>query len=109
MATVKEVVYKLPELFNPKKAKGYNRVIQLNITGPDGGQYYLVVKNLETSVHDGVAEKSNFTMTISDTDFVSYFAGTAKPMDLVRNGKLKFTGPMTEGMAFNAIWNIPRL
>lgn len=108
MSTVKETVQKLPELFNPKKAKGYNRVIQLNITGPDGGQYYLVVKNLEASVHDGVAEKSNFTMTIGDADFVSYFAGTAKPMDLVRTGKLKFTGPMTEGMAFNAIWNIAK-
>ena len=109
MSTVKEVVEKLPELFNPKKAKGYNRVIQLAITGEGGGDYYLVVKNLEASVHEGVAEKSNFTMTITAEDFVSYFSGTAKPMDLVRNGRLKFTGPMTEGMAFNAIWNIPKL
>lgn len=108
MATVKEVVDKLPELFNPKKAKGYNRVIQLNITGPDGGQYYLVVKDLEISVHEGVAEKSNFTMTIADVDFVAYFSGTAKTMDLVRKGKLKFTGPMTEGMAFNSLWNIKK-
>jgi len=108
MYTVKDTVEKLPELFNPKKAKGYNRVIQLNITGDAGGQYYLVVKNLEASVHEGVAEKSNFTMTIADADFVEYFAGTAKPMDLVRKGKLKFTGPMTEGMAFNSIWNIPK-
>lgn len=108
MSTVKEVVFKLPELFNPKKAKGYNRTIQLNITGDNGGQYYLVVKNLEASVFEGLAEKANFVMTIADKDFVEYFEGVAKPMDLVRNGRLKFTGPMTEGMAFNAIWNIPK-
>lgn len=108
MSTVSEVVNRLPELFNPKKAKGYNRTIQLDITGEGGGKYYLVVKNLEASVFEGVAEKSNFTMTIGAQDFVEYFEGRAKPMDLVRNGLLKFTGPMTEGMAFNAIWNIQK-
>lgn len=108
MSTVSEVAQKLPEIFNPKKAKGYNRTIQMDITGDGGGKYYLVVKNLEMSVHEGMAEKSNFTMTIGADDFVDYFEGRAKPMDLVRNGRLKFTGPMTEGMAFNAIWNIQK-
>lgn len=108
MATVEEFVEKLPELFNPKKAKGYNRVIQLNITGEGGGQYYLVVKDQVATTHKGVAENAKFTMTMEDKDFIDYFSGTAKPMDLVRSGRMKFTGPMTEGMAFNAIWNIPK-
>lgn len=108
MSTVLEVVNRLPELFNPKKAKGYNRVIKLDITGEGGGKFYLVVKNLEASVFEGEPEKANFTMTINAQDFVDYFEGRGKPMDLVRTGRLKFTGPMTEGMAFNAIWNIQK-
>jgi putative sterol carrier protein len=106
MSTVAEIALKLPEIFNPKKAKGYNRVIQLDVTGEGGGKYFLVVKDREMNVFEGEPEKAHFTMTIGAEDFVEYFEGRAKPMDLVRSGRLKFTGPMTEGMAFNAIWNL---
>lgn len=101
---VKETVAKLPELFNAKKARGYNRVIQMEVTGPDGGSWYLDVKDQVLKVAEGKAENPRFTLTVSDEAFVSYFNGSERGMDLVRSGKMKFTGPMTEGIAFSAIW-----
>ncbi|MBU0928167.1 MAG: SCP2 sterol-binding domain-containing protein [Spirochaetes bacterium] len=108
MATVKETIATLPSLFNPKKAKGYTRIIQLDISGEGGGQWYLDVKNQELRVVEGKAEKPRFVMTVSDEAFVKYFSGAEPVMSLVRSGQLKFTGPMTEGIAFSSLWIIPK-
>lgn len=108
MSNVKETVDKLPSLFNPARAKGYNRVIQLKITGEGGGDFWVEIKSQQITVTPGAAPNAKFTLEMSAEDFISYFAGAVHPMDLVRGGKMKFTGPMTEGIAFNAIWNIPK-
>ena len=108
MPNVKETIATLPALFNPKKAKGYTRIIQLDISGADGGQWYLDVKNQELHVVEGKAEKPRFVMTVSDEAFVAYFTGAEGPMTLVKSGKLKFTGPMTEGIAFSSLWTFPK-
>lgn len=108
MPTVKELVENLPNLFNKDRAKGYNRIIQLTITGEDGGEWWLEIKDQNCTVHKGKAEEAKITLEIGSEDFINYFTGKVHPMDLVREKRLKFSGPMTEGIAFNSIWNIPK-
>jgi hypothetical protein len=35
----------LPTKFNPDKAKGFEAVAQVNITGADGGNWIIIIKN----------------------------------------------------------------
>jgi putative sterol carrier protein len=107
MATVQEVLNGLPGLFNTARSKGYNRQIQLNITGEGGGLWWLEIKNQVCTVHPDKLENAKLILEMEDKDFIDYFTGKVHPMELVRSKKMKFTGPMTEGIAFNAIWNIP--
>ncbi|MCK4909617.1 MAG: SCP2 sterol-binding domain-containing protein [Planctomycetes bacterium] len=107
MATVKEMVDGLPGLFNSARAKGYNRQIQLKISGDGGGEWWLDIKDQKCTVKDGLLENPRLILEMADSDFIAYFTGKVHPMELVRSKKMKFTGPMTEGIAFNAIWNIP--
>ncbi|MEW6522617.1 MAG: SCP2 sterol-binding domain-containing protein [Bacillota bacterium] len=106
--TASELVMRLPDLFNPAKARGYNRVIQLALTGEEGGQWYLDIQNQTCTVHQGTAEKPRITIEMSAEDFVAYFTGQVQPMTLVMGKRMKFSGPMTEGIAFNSIWRIPK-
>ncbi|MEK7448328.1 MAG: SCP2 sterol-binding domain-containing protein [Planctomycetota bacterium] len=107
MATVKELVDGLPVMFNAMRSKGYNRQIQLNIAGDGGGEWWLEIKDQKCTVHPGKLENAKLILDMAGNDFVDYFTGKVHPMELVRSKKMKFTGPMTEGIAFNAIWNIP--
>ena len=107
MADVKEIVGGLPGLFNSARSKGYNRQIQLTISGEGGGDWWLNIKDQVCTVNDGKLEGAKLILEMASGDFIEYFTGKTHPMELVRSKKMKFTGPMTEGIAFNAIWNIP--
>lgn len=107
MATAKELVEGMPGMFNSARAKGYNRNIQLNLTGAEAGTWWLEIKDQKCTVHPGKLDNAKLMLEMDSGDFSNYFTGKVHPMDLVRSKKMKFTGPMTEGIAFNAIWNIP--
>lgn len=107
MATVKELVEGMPGMFNSARSKGYNRNIQLNLTGTEAGIWWLEIKDQKCTVHPGKLENAKLMLEMDSGDFSNYFTGKIHPMELVRSKKMKFTGPMTEGIAFNAIWNIP--
>jgi len=107
MSKVNEMVNQMPGMFNSARAKGYNRQIQLNLTGNEAGLWWLEIKDQKCTVHDGKLDNARLILEMDSNDFLDYFTGKVHPMDLVRSKKMKFTGPMTEGIAFNAIWNIP--
>jgi len=107
MSEVESMVNNMPGMFNSARAKGYNRQIQINLTGTGGGAWWLEIKDQKCTVHSGKLDNARLILEMDSKDFLDYFNGKVHPMDLVRSKKMKFTGPMTEGIAFNAIWNIP--
>mgnify|MGYP006877897473 FL=1 len=38
MATIKEVIHNLPNIFKPEKAKGWNRIILFDLQGEEPSQ-----------------------------------------------------------------------
>lgn len=109
MADARAIIEKLPSMFKEKKAKRYNRDIQLKITGEGGGDFKLKILNQEVKIEDGVFEKPNITVTLGAEDFVELFTGKTRAMNLLNAKKLEFEGGgMTEGIAFMSIWDIPK-
>lgn len=107
--TAKELIEnKMPEMFKSQKAKRYNRTIQLDISGEKGGKWWLEVANQELSINPGEKEDAKLLLEISDEDFVALFTGQVKAMNLVTSKRLVFSGPMTEGIAFMSLWDIPK-
>ncbi len=110
----KDIIAKLPDMFKAKKAKRYKRTIYLNLTGEGGGQWWLDVSREKGAseatleIHEGPKEDARVTLECGGEDFVKLFTGQVKAMNLVNAGKIKFSGPMTEGVAFLSIWDIPK-
>jgi len=110
----KEIVTKLPEMFRADKAKRYKRTIFLNLSGEGGGQWWLDVDRpkgedvAKLEIHEGSKEDAKVVIECAGSDFVDLFTGKVKAMNLVNAGKIHFSGPMTEGVAFLSIWNIPK-
>ena len=50
--------------FNSENARGWEAVIQYDITGEGGGQYYLVIKNQKCSLHHGIADNSTLAIHV---------------------------------------------
>jgi putative sterol carrier protein len=86
----------------------------LKLSGEGGGDWWLDVSREKGAdeatlvINEGPKEDAKVVLECAGSDFVDLFTGKVKAMNLVNAGKIKFSGPMTEGVAFLSIWNIPK-
>ena len=97
--TPKEVFEKLmPQKFNPSKAAGIDTVIQLSITGDNGGEWHIIIKNQKMDIKQGVHPSPAITVKMKDTDYVDMVNGKLSGERAFMTGKLKFKGDMSAAM-----------
>ena len=78
-----------PKDFLPEKAGDTDAVVQVNITGDDGGEWYLVIKDKQCQVFEGVHENPDCTTTYSDQTYMDIENGKYGEMRAMMTGKLK--------------------
>ena len=93
-ATVQDVFDKLTGVFQPEAAAGVDVVFQFSISGPDGGEWYVVVKDGICTVESGVHDGPSTTLKMSDGDFLQYVGGQLPAMQAFSSGKLKIEGDL---------------
>jgi len=97
--TPKEVFEVLmPKKFDPKKAVGIDTVIQLSITGDNGGDWHIIIKNQKMEIKQGVHPSPAITVKMKDTDYVDMANGKLSGERAFMTGKLKFKGDMSTAM-----------
>ena len=89
----------LPNKFNAEKSEGISLLTQMNISGANGGNWYINVKDKKLEINEGTApEAQNITVEIRDRDFVKLVNGQITGEKLYLTGKLKFIGDLSDGM-----------
>lgn len=108
MATIKEVIQTLPNIFKPEKAKGWNRNILFDLQGEEPSQWTLTIENGTASVEEGNTKQPKLTIIGNSEHIVQMFTGEVPPMKLVNAKLIKMKGPMMDAIAFSGLWNIPK-
>ena len=90
--SVKEIFTKMPEVFNRNAAAGLDVVIQYNIEGKDGGNWYAVIKNQTCTVSEGVHDSPTLSLTMADKDWMAMCKGELDGVSAFMSGKLKAKG-----------------
>jgi putative sterol carrier protein len=88
----------LPARFNPEKAKGFEAVAQVNITGPQGGSWNVTIKDQKMQTKEGVDANSSITLKMKDTDFLALVNGKLNAIQAFMTGKLEFQGNMATAL-----------
>lgn len=88
----------LPAKFTPERAKGINAVVQMNITGPNGGNWIVNVENQKIIVKEGVDPSPTMRIAIADTDFIDIVNGKLSGIQALMAGKLEFSGSIGAGI-----------
>lgn len=101
--TAKEMILKMPELFNPEAAGDTDAVIQYNISEP----VYTVIKDGQMTAHEGVAENPTVAITMADDNLVKLFKRELNPMNAFMTGKLKIKGDMMLAQRLSNFINEP--
>ncbi|MCP4576284.1 MAG: SCP2 sterol-binding domain-containing protein, partial [Deltaproteobacteria bacterium] len=76
----------MKEAFKAEASEGTDLVMQFSISGPNGGEWNLTVKDEACAFEKGVAPKPVCTVKTSDTDFVGLMTGKLNPMQAFSSG-----------------------
>ena len=99
VSTPKEFIEKvLPERFDGEKAAGISAVVQFKISGENGGEWYMTIKDKKLEIKQGTTDSPNITLSMKDTDYVALVNGKLSGQKAFMTGKLKFKGDMGLGM-----------
>jgi putative sterol carrier protein len=88
----------LPERFDSAKAGNLDAVIQINLTGPDGGDWAIAVKDQKMVIKEGNELSPGISVKMADTDFVDLINGKLKAVSAFMSGKIQFKGSMSLGL-----------
>ena len=88
--SVNDMIKKFPAALNADAASDLNVTIQYKTTNPS----YLVIKDGQCTVHDGVAASADVTLTMEDDDLAALLKGELNGMTAFMTGKLQVDGDL---------------
>jgi putative sterol carrier protein len=92
LTNIKEVFEKMPEVFNRSAAQGLNAVFQFEITGDEGGNWAIVIKDGICGLKEGNHESPNVTLTMSGETWLGIVNKETNGMQAFMSGQLKASG-----------------
>jgi putative sterol carrier protein len=82
----------LPRRFKPDKALGIDVTVQVNITGPNGGDWVVTIKNQKLEVKEGTHPSPTLELNMAETDYIDLVNGKMSGEKAFITGKLRFKG-----------------
>ena len=104
--SVSDLVHQYPDHFDANAAKGMDGVIQLDISGDKGGQFFLTVSGEELQVDEGEYDDPTVTITTTDENWLDIHRGEANPMSLMMKGQLSVSGSMAMATKFQDLFDM---
>lgn len=107
MATTEEVKSIFPEMATrliPEKAEGVNAAIQFDLSGDNGGLYWLKVSNGSAESGDGTIESPTMTLKAAADDWFAVSTGQMNAMQAFMSGKIKIQGDMGIAMKMQTMF-----
>lgn len=104
--TVKELVYNHEKAFRPEAAVGVDAVIQYHLTGEEGGDYIITIKDGKCTVAEGKAENPTMSLTADANDFRDILLGAANGMQYFMTGRLKLAGDLNLAMKLTSFFKM---
>jgi putative sterol carrier protein len=102
--TVKGIFDNLTAAFQADKAAGVEVLFQFRISGPDGGDWQVTIKESTCQVSPGIHKSPTTTIQMADGDFVDLIGGRLKAMQAYTTGKLKIEGDLMKSQLIEKLF-----
>jgi putative sterol carrier protein len=82
----------LPSRFNPSKAQGVDVTVQVNITGPNGGEWTVTIKDQKIEAKEGTHPSPTMAINMAEKDYMDLINGKMSAEKAFFTGKIQFKG-----------------
>jgi putative sterol carrier protein len=93
--TARQLIEEMPETFRGERAGRANVVVQFQISGEEGGDWYVSIKDKTCTVTEGLAESPDATVRVDADDYVALSTGKLGSMKAFTTGKVKASGDIS--------------
>lgn len=98
-------IAQMPALLIPEKASDLNATIQLDLTGENGGKWWLKIADSTCEITEGQAEHPTMTLTSTADDLYAVLAGDANAISAFMMGKIKVAGDMSLALKMQTMFD----
>ncbi len=93
--TARQLIEEMPQTFRPERAGRANAVIQFQIAGEGGGEWYVTIKDRTCTVTEGVTESPSATVRMDASDCVALSTGKLGSARAFMTGRVKASGDLS--------------
>lgn len=104
MASVAELFEKMPDMFDAERAGDFNATVQIDLSGEDGGQWFVAIADGKCNVEEGASEEAVATVHMEASDYVDMMSGDLNPMQAFIQQKVKVEGDLNAVMKFQGLF-----
>jgi putative sterol carrier protein len=106
MPSAADIFREMPNQFDASKAKNANFSIQFDLSGDDGGQWYVKIADGTCDTGKGTIEDPKATIRMDATDYVKMTSGELNPMAAFMSGKVKVEGDLSSVMQLQSLFGM---
>lgn len=106
VTTIQEIFANIDTGFNPDQSDGVDAVFQFDLTGDNGGKYWVKVADRQALVGEGQHEAPTMTIVASATDYLALVNGDLNAVMAFMQGKVKVKGDMGLALKLQAMFGI---
>jgi putative sterol carrier protein len=106
MATQQEVAQiftNIADNFDPSRLDGINATIQFDLSGDNGGLYWVKMADGGAESGEGAIDTPSMTLKAAADDWANMVNGDLNPMQAFMTGKIKIQGDMALAMKLQAL------
>jgi putative sterol carrier protein len=85
----------LPKRFKPDKAAGIDVIVQVEVTGSNGGNWVVTIKNQEIDIKEGLNPSPNLSLKMKEKDYMDLVNGKISAEKAFFSGKVHFKGDIS--------------
>lgn len=87
-----QIVERYDKIVSTDPSKAEDALILFDLSGENGGQYWVQMSPTQAQTGEGAAENPRMTISSSAEDFGSMISGKMNPMQAFMTGKVKIKG-----------------
>ena len=104
MAKAADLFVSMPEHFDAKKAGDLNATVQFDLSGEDGGLWFVTVVDGVCTTGEGSVEDPTATIRMEASDYVDMIAGRLNAMEAFMQQKIRVEGDLSTVMKFQTLF-----
>jgi putative sterol carrier protein len=93
--TARQLIETMPETFRPERAGRADAVVQFQLSGEGGGNWYVTIRDRTCTVAEGVTDAANATVQMDAADYVALATGRLGSMKAFMTGRVKASGDVS--------------